>query len=99
MAKASGLQLLSPNERNPLQTTSFGTGELIMDSLKRGHKRINLLIGGSATNDGGIGVANALGYQLVDKNGIRLKPVGKNLINIRNITEYGQFYKNKFSES
>jgi glycerate 2-kinase len=70
-----------------------------MDSLKRGHKKINLLIGGSATNDGGIGLANALGYEFVDKNGIRLKPVGKNLISIKNITKYGQFYKNKFSSS
>ena len=62
MAKASGLQLLSLQERNPMKTSTYGTGQLILESLKRGHKTVNLLIGGSATNEGGIGVADALGY-------------------------------------
>lgn len=62
MAKASGLQLLALQERNPMKTSTYGTGQLILESLKRGHKTVNLLIGGSATNDGGIGVADALGY-------------------------------------
>lgn len=66
MAKASGLQLLSKEERNPLLTSTYGTGQLILDSLTKGHSAVNLLIGGSATNDGGIGAACALGYKFWD---------------------------------
>lgn len=62
MANASGLQLLKNHERNPLSTTTFGTGEMIRHALDRGVNHIYLLIGGSATNDGGIGMAKALGY-------------------------------------
>jgi glycerate kinase len=76
MARASGLQLLSENERNPLYTSTFGTGQLILDSLDKGNKAINLLIGGSATNDAGIGMANALGYDFSDENGEKLLPIG-----------------------
>jgi glycerate 2-kinase len=86
MASASGLQLLEPDEHNPLFTTTFGTGELIEDALNRGVRKVILGIGGSATNDAGIGMANALGYQFYDASGTELKPVGKNLIHIKNIT-------------
>lgn len=55
MAAASGLPLLRPEERDPLETTSFGTGEMIRDALERGYRRITIAIGGSATNDGGMG--------------------------------------------
>ena len=68
MAKASGLALLSKDERNPLLTTTLGTGDLILDSLMKGSKKINLLLGGSATNEGGIGCAQALGFCFYDKN-------------------------------
>ncbi len=90
MARASGIELLIPNERNCLITSSFGTGELINDAIEKGSTEIILTVGGSATNDAGIGMANALGYEFLDKNNQILKPIGKNLkeistINIRKI--------------
>lgn len=75
MAEASGLCLLSAEERNPLATTSYGTGQLIMDAVHRGCKQILLGIGGSATNDGGVGMAEALGVRFLDQNG-RMIPKG-----------------------
>jgi glycerate kinase len=85
MALASGLQILNEKERNPMTTTSLGTGELLFDAIKRGAKKINLFVGGSATNDAGIGIATALGIQFNDENGLPLKPIGRNLIRISNI--------------
>lgn len=79
MAVASGLQLLKPEERNPMNTTTLGTGELIMDAIKRGAKKIILGIGGSSTNDMGLGMATALGYEFADEAGQPLSPVGGNL--------------------
>ncbi len=64
MASASGLALVPPDKRNPLNTTTYGTGELLADSAKRGAKRIILGIGGSATVDGGIGALQALGCEI-----------------------------------
>ena len=66
MAAASGLPLLKEEERSALKTTTFGTGELILDAIQRGVQRIMLGIGGSATNDAGIGMAAALGYRFFD---------------------------------
>ena len=66
MAEASGLILLDEHERDPLQTTSFGCGELIADALDRGVKHVVMGIGGSATNDGGLGMAQALGLKAYD---------------------------------
>ncbi|WP_294910036.1 glycerate kinase [uncultured Gilliamella sp.] len=68
MASASGIHLVPKEQRNPLITTTFGTGELILASLKHGIKKIILGIGGSATNDGGAGMAQALGVKFYDKN-------------------------------
>jgi glycerate 2-kinase len=85
MAAAAGLQLLSPEERNPLKTTTYGLGELILDSLSRGAERILLGIGGSATNDAGLGMATALGYRFLDEQGEGLLPIGGNLSKIRHI--------------
>ena len=85
MAEASGLTLLSPNERNPLVTSTFGTGELIADALKRNVKQIILGLGGSATNDAGIGMAAALGYTFYDAYGETLKATGENLIHIHHV--------------
>ncbi|PHZ59332.1 glycerate kinase [Photobacterium leiognathi] len=68
MAAASGLHLVSPEQRNPMLTTSFGTGELILAALDQGVKHIIIGIGGSATNDGGIGMAQALGVRFLDEN-------------------------------
>lgn len=85
MAAASGLALLQLAERNCRYTTSYGTGELIVDALEKGANEIYLFIGGSATNDGGIGIANALGYQFYDTFGNRLAPIGENLLLIDKI--------------
>jgi glycerate 2-kinase len=85
MALASGLTLVPPELRNPLLTTSVGTGEIIADALSRGVKKIVLGIGGSATNDAGIGMATALGYRFCDVDGEILKPTGENLIHIHHI--------------
>lgn len=79
MAEASGYKLLKKTELNPLETTTIGTGQLIMDALKKGVEEIILGVGGSATNDGGMGMASALGFEFVDNNGVVLKPIGKNL--------------------
>lgn len=79
MAQASGLLLLKPAERNPARTTSFGTGELIIEALKAGVHRIVLGIGGTATNDGGTGMAAALGYEFLDDEGKVFIPVGETL--------------------
>ncbi|ETI59766.1 glycerate kinase family protein [Marinomonas profundimaris] len=68
MASASGLHLVPRDQRNPFLTTSFGTGELIKDALDRGIKHIVLGLGGSATNDAGVGLAQALGIQFQDDN-------------------------------
>ncbi|MCD9541454.1 glycerate kinase [Photobacterium carnosum] len=73
MAAASGLQLVNPEQRNPMITTSYGTGELILAALDYGVQHIIIGIGGSATNDGGIGMAQALGVQLFDPHG---QPLG-----------------------
>ncbi|MEM7466676.1 MAG: glycerate kinase [Pseudomonadota bacterium] len=67
MAAACGLMLVPPNERDPLKTTSFGCGELIIDAISKGAKRIIFGIGGSATNDGGLGMCQALGAKFYDQ--------------------------------
>ena len=94
MAQASGLQLLQPTEINCYFTTSIGTGELIKSAIDIGAKKIIMGIGGSATNDGGIGMATALGYKFLDKNGNELQPIGKNLINIHHIDNTNYVSKN-----
>lgn len=73
MAAASGIHLVTPEQRNPLITTTFGTGELIRAVLDQGVEHIIIGIGGSATNDGGIGMAQALGFNLLDAEG---QPLG-----------------------
>lgn len=72
MASASGIQLVHPEKRNPLLTTTYGTGELIKACLDHGVKKLLIGIGGSATNDGGAGVIQALGGRLLDKQGNEL---------------------------
>jgi glycerate kinase len=88
MARASGLALLSAKERNPLKTTTFGTGILIKDALARGATQIILTIGGSATNDAGIGMAAALGWKFLGSDGNELSPTGENLIQVASITAF-----------
>ncbi len=69
MAAASGITLLNPDERNPLLTTTYGVGELIKDAMLKGCRNFIVGIGGSATNDGGVGMLMALGFEFLDKNG------------------------------
>lgn len=69
MARTSGICLLSADERNPLHTTTYGTGQLISDALDAGYRKFILAIGGSATNDGGAGMLQALGMRLLDEAG------------------------------
>ena len=91
MAQASGLPMLSECERNPMETSTYGTGMMITDALDRGCSRIMLGIGGSATNDGGIGMLRALGAKFYDCDG-NLMPYagsGKDLITICRIDTTG----------
>lgn len=85
MSNASGLQLLDVQEQNCYYTSTFGTGQLIADAIKKGFKNIVLFIGGSATNDAGIGMASALGYQFLDSKMELLNPIGKELNAIKTI--------------
>ena len=68
MAAASGIELIAPEERNPMVTSTYGTGLLLKAAMAAGFTEIILGIGGSATNDGGAGLAQALGFKLLDKN-------------------------------
>ncbi|NHF57825.1 glycerate kinase [Flavobacteriaceae bacterium TP-CH-4] len=85
MAEASGLKLLGEEERNCLYTTTLGTGELMADAIRRGAKELILGIGGSATNDVGIGMATALGFRFMSADEALLKPVGENLSKVSRI--------------
>ncbi|WP_315079955.1 glycerate kinase [uncultured Clostridium sp.] len=85
MATASGIQLIKREERNPLMTTTYGTGELIKAALDKGIKHIIIGIGGSATNDGGAGMIQALGGKLLDGNGNEIAFGGGALNNLENI--------------
>jgi glycerate kinase len=82
LAKASGLQLLAENERNPMLTSTHGLGEMIADGIKEGVTNVVLAIGGSATNDAGMGMAGALGFSFYDTDGQLLSGKGKDLINV-----------------
>ena len=85
MARASGLTLLASEERNPLLTSTYGTGQLIADALGKGCRRFLICIGGSATNDAGTGMLEALGYRFMDAEGNVLKACGGILNHIASI--------------
>lgn len=89
MAQASGLPLVPPEQRNPLITTTYGTGELIKKALDEGCKRVLIGIGGSATNDGGAGMAQALGVKLLDDKGKEIGLGGGELIRLSKIDRSG----------
>ncbi|MBR4402615.1 MAG: glycerate kinase [Flavobacteriales bacterium] len=72
MAAASGLPLLDVSERNPWKTSTYGTGQMIKDAMDRGCRRFMVGIGGSATNDAGMGMARALGFKFYDINGVEI---------------------------
>jgi glycerate kinase len=85
MAKASGLELLTTSERNPWITSTFGTGQLMKDALDKGCRRMIISIGGSATNDAGAGMAQALGVRLTDKDGKNISAGGGGLSDVEKI--------------
>lgn len=85
MAAASGLPLVPKAKRNPLKTTTYGTGELILSALEHGVEQIIVGIGGSATNDAGVGMAQALGAEILDKNGKEVAFGGEHLNEIKEI--------------
>ena len=87
MAEASGLPLVPMELRNPMETTSLGTGELIKDALDKGFRKFIIGLGGSATNDAGTGIMKALGVRFLDSEGNELEPVGKNLQRIAQIDQ------------
>jgi len=89
MASASGLALIAPEDRNPLITTTFGTGQLIKQALDLGVKRIIIGIGGSATNDGGVGMLQALGVRFIDQEGEELPYGGGSLDRLYKIDRSG----------
>lgn len=98
MATASGLNLLKAEERNPLYTTTYGTGQLIKRALELGCKKIIIGIGGSATNDGGMGMAQALGIKFLDTNDNELKFGGIHLANLARIDLTNLYYRAKEAE-
>lgn len=85
MAKANGIELIKPSERNPLLTSTYGTGELIKAALDSGVEKIIIGIGGSVTNDGGAGMAQALGIKLLDENDKELPFGGGSLAHLARI--------------
>jgi len=89
MAAASGLMIIPEEKRDPLKTTTYGTGELIKSALEHDITEIIIGIGGSATNDAGIGMAQALGVKFTDKNGEEVGLGGKSLDKIKNINLNG----------
>lgn len=89
LAEASGLVLLQMEERTALDTSTLGTGLQIKHAIEKGARTIYIGLGGSATNDGGTGIAHALGYRFLDRSGNELEPVGGNLENINSIDSRG----------
>ncbi len=85
MALASGLALIPDNRRDPRRATTFGTGELMRAALEDGYRRVIVGLGGSATNDGGAGMASALGARFLDARGDQLPPGGAALANLAHV--------------
>ena len=85
MSQASGITLVAPEKRNPLKTGSYGVGEMILDAYHKGCRRFLMGIGGSATNDGGIGMLSALGFRFTKENGEEILPIGEELKDLTRI--------------
>ena len=99
MAAAAGIILVRESEKNPLTVTTYGVGEMIADAMERGIRNFIIGIGGSATNDGGIGMLKALGYQFSDENGQDVGEGGQALERVSSIIieKLTQFSKNAVS--
>ena len=89
MAAAAGLTLLSPHERDPMFTSTYGVGEMIRNAIERGCRRFLIGIGGSATNDGGVGMLTALGYAFLDAEDRPIRPGAIGLRDLRRICTDG----------
>lgn len=87
MAEAAGITSVPTALRNPMNTTTYGVGQLILDAIKNGCRNFIIGIGGSATNDGGIGMLEALGYEFYDADGNKVGPYGKDLLLIHSISD------------
>ena len=86
MSEASGLALVAPEERKPLLASTYGTGQLMADAIRRGARRLIVGIGGSATTDGGVGMARALGYRFLNARGEEIqRPAPENFLEIARI--------------
>lgn len=85
MAAASGLPMVPTEKRNPLNTTTYGTGQMIKDALDKGYRKLSIAIGGSATNDGGMGAMKALGVRFLDADGKELSGIGADLGKVADI--------------
>ena len=93
MSAAAGITLIGENERNPLNTTTFGVGEMILDAISKGCRKFVIGIGGSATNDGGVGMLQALGFEFLDINGNQVSTGAKGLKDIVTIRTENKFEK------
>ena len=89
MARASGLAIVPPRRRNPKVTTTLGTGQILKETLERGYRRVIVGLGGSATNDGGAGMATALGAKFLDSAGNALPPGGAALARLHRVDTSG----------
>lgn len=95
MAEASGLNLLRPEQYNPMKASTYGTGQLLKHAIKQGWSKMILCIGGSATNDGGMGALQALGIKFVDQHQKELRGCGENLLKIQSMDLSDFLLKNK----
>lgn len=87
MSAAAGITLIDAKDRNPMNTTTYGVGELIKDAIGKGCRHFFIGIGGSATNDGGIGMLQALGYGMLDTEGKQVSLGAKGLAELVSITD------------
>ena len=92
MASIAGITLLSLKQRNPLYTTTYGLGEMIKDAISKGCNNFIIGIGGSATNDGGIGMLQALGFDLLDKDGNQVPLGARGLKDLVKIFSFSRIY-------
>ncbi|HKM20781.1 MAG TPA: glycerate kinase [Lachnospiraceae bacterium] len=89
MAAAAGIMLVAEQKRNPKNTTTFGVGEMILDAVQRGCRDFIIGIGGSATNDGGLGMLEAMGAVFYDENGDKLGPYGLDMLRVAKVDVSG----------
>lgn len=87
MAEAAGIALVKRSELNPLRTTTYGVGEIIRNAIDEGIRNFIIGIGGSSTNDGGAGMLQALGFDLIDERGLPIEPGAQGLANLIRISE------------